>query len=58
MENNIHKELSEIAPLLAAMDKENPFKVPNDYFNQLKASILSSTAKEKLLWVRGKPKAT
>ena len=45
MENNIHKELAEIAPTLAAMEKRNPFKVPDGYFSSLESKVIASVTK-------------
>lgn len=49
MENNIHKELKEIAPMLAAMDKSNPFKVPDNYFSDLEVRTLDALGKKPVL---------
>jgi len=38
---NIGKEGMEEAPLLSAMDKKNPFSVPDEYFSNLKDHITS-----------------
>jgi hypothetical protein len=37
---DILKELAEIAPQLAAMEKVNPYKLPGDYFNSFSINIL------------------
>jgi hypothetical protein len=58
-----HKKHSEDweskAPLLAGMDKINPYTVPNGYFEDLQYAILASTTQAKLakpkviqLWMR------
>jgi hypothetical protein len=38
---DILKELSEIAPALAALDKTNPFKLPEGYFNNFSTGVLN-----------------
>jgi len=35
MKNEIYKEIEEIAPTLSMVPKDNPFKVPDDYFSSL-----------------------
>lgn len=39
--DNIWKELSEVSPFLAAIDKANPNTIPEGYFAQFPAQILS-----------------
>ncbi len=38
--DNIKKELEDIAPFLAGLKKENPFKVPANFFEQLPDQIM------------------
>ena len=40
MKNKILEEIKEWAPILASMDKTNPFKVPNGYFDSLENRIV------------------
>ena len=40
MKNNIHNEIKGIAPILASMDKKNPFLVPQGYFSSLEIQTL------------------
>jgi hypothetical protein len=42
MENKLNKEIADIAPLLASMDKQNPFKVPEGYFSSMENRLLDS----------------
>ena len=37
---HLQKELNEMAPLLASLPKENPFRVPENYFNELVSQTL------------------
>lgn len=37
----IQEELTELSPLLAARKKENPYRVPKDYFVQLEEEVIS-----------------
>ncbi len=39
---NIEQELKEIAPILAAIPKENPYQIPMNYFDGLEGSITSA----------------
>lgn len=43
MENKIHIELQELAPTLASMEKTNPFRVPDGYFEKLENQTLAKT---------------
>ena len=45
MKDNIQSEIEEIAPLLASMDKKNPFMVPKGYFNFLENRTLVTLGK-------------
>lgn len=49
MENDIHKELNEIAPMLAALEKSNPFKVPDGYFSNLENRTMDALGKKPVL---------
>ena len=49
MKNNIHNEIKEIAPMLAGMDKKNPFVVPKGYFSSLENRTLDSLGKKSTL---------
>jgi len=44
---NIQKELQELAPTLSKMKKDNPFKVPVDYFIELPQDIRKHTVEKK-----------
>jgi hypothetical protein len=52
---NIRKELEDIAPGLARLEKDNVFKVPGDYFETLpqhiQQKINSDTGKNSINWV-------
>lgn len=41
-------ELSEIAPFLAGIKKENPFKVPQNYFEQLPSDVVAIQKEERI----------
>jgi len=49
MENKIYKEILEIAPTLASLDKQNPFKVPEGYFSTLENRTLDAMDKKSVL---------
>ncbi len=44
--NTIKKELAELSPSLAKLDKKNSFKVPAGYFEQLQAQMMTEVRKE------------
>jgi hypothetical protein len=44
----VANELSEIAPFLAGIKKENPFKVPKNYFEQLPSDVVAIMQEEKI----------
>ncbi|HMG81760.1 MAG TPA: hypothetical protein VK559_01875 [Ferruginibacter sp.] len=44
--NDILKELQELSPLLAGMEKVNVFTVPDGYFNDIPAAVLFALGKE------------
>lgn len=48
MENkeNIKKELEELAPIFARMEKKNPFSVPDSYFQNLPGKLLERVKQE------------
>jgi hypothetical protein len=46
--NNIENEILEFAPSIAAIEKANPYDVPEDYFSSLPASILAHIRLENL----------
>jgi len=43
---NILNELTALSPTLAAINKVNPFTVPNGYFDTLSDDILAQTFRE------------
>jgi len=49
MENKIHSEIKEIAPILASMDKKNPFIVPEGYFSSLENKTLDALGKKPII---------
>ncbi len=46
MRNNTNKEIADIAPKLAAMEKQNPFLVPDGYFSNLENRVLDALDKK------------
>jgi len=48
--NQIAEELEEIAPFLNSLKKENPYKIPVEYFNDL--SINQATPKTKIISIK------
>ncbi len=46
MGNKIHKEIADIAPTLATLEKRNPFRVPEGYFDSLEHKVLDSLDKK------------
>ncbi|HXH18218.1 MAG TPA: hypothetical protein VNJ07_03955 [Chitinophagales bacterium] len=46
----IEKELSELAPKLSAMAKENPFRVPDYYFQGLPGKVLEKIKSQPVPW--------
>ena len=48
MKEEIKEELQEIAPFLANLKKEDPFKTPKFYFERLEDSILEKVQPEKI----------
>ena len=49
MGNKIDKELAEIAPLLASLEKSNPFSVPEGYFSSLENKVMDALDKKPVL---------
>lgn len=49
MGNNKNKEILEIAPTLASLDKQNPFLVPDGYFTSLENRILDAVDQQPIL---------
>lgn len=49
MENKIYKEILEVAPTLASLDKRNPFKVPDGYFDTLRNRTLDAMDQKPIL---------
>ena len=49
MGNKIDKELAEIAPLLASLEKSNPFSVPEGYFSSLENRVMDALDKKPVL---------
>jgi len=44
MNKDIQNELKEIAPILSSIAKENPYKVPSGYFEQLTNKVIKKEA--------------
>jgi len=49
MANKIDTEIFDIAPTLASLEKHNPFKVPEDYFQSLENKVLDAVDKKPIL---------
>ncbi|MEM9544770.1 MAG: hypothetical protein AAGA77_02290 [Bacteroidota bacterium] len=49
MGNKIHNEIADIAPTLASLEKKNPFRVPEGYFDALEHKILDALDKKPVL---------
>ncbi len=49
MGNKIYKEIADKAPILASLEKHNPFIVPDGYFSSLEERILDSIDKKPIL---------
>jgi len=49
MGNKINKEIADIAPTLASLEKHNPFLVPDGYFDSLENRIFDSLDKKPVL---------
>jgi hypothetical protein len=47
-ENNIQKELLELSPLLASMDKTSVFSVPEGYFKNFSSNVWATLEKDQL----------
>ena len=45
-ETDVIKELQEIAPVLASIEKSNPFSIDNDYFTDLSNSVQNKISEE------------
>lgn len=49
MGNKTNKEIADIAPTLAGLEKQNPFRVPEGYFESLENRVLDSLDKKPIL---------
>lgn len=46
MGNKIHNEIADLAPMLASLEKQNPFTVPKGYFTSLEHRTLDAIDKK------------
>ena len=49
MGNKIYNEIADIAPMLASLEKQNPFTVPEGYFSSLENRTLDAIDKKPML---------